>query len=129
MRLWIKACWLACIVTTGAFGLVGCGGTGSETPEPVHPDSWQLKLRHRRQLSVAAQTDPARNLRPAESGEGRVQARSTWGTDGRTTALGAKRPATLILPDPTAPAEVAPEPGKPQSPATAAGGRKASQEH
>jgi hypothetical protein len=120
--------WLASVIAIGSLPLVGCGGTGSETPEPVHPDSWQLKLRSQRQVSAAAQIDRAQNLGPTDDVEGNVQARSTWGTNHKSTRLGTKPSATLTLPDPTAPAESVTEPVKQESTPAAAEGRKAREE-
>lgn len=66
-------------------GLVACGGTASETPEPERPDSWQLKLRNaQRQAQLPPETKelealPIRNLdEPAPT-------KSTWGSSKRRT--------------------------------------------
>lgn len=81
MRLWMQRNCLAWFIALGASILPGCGGSSSETPEPVRPDSWQLKLRHQRQLSVAAEAaiEPARLLTGDKDLGRATPARDTWG--------------------------------------------------
>ncbi|HMA95666.1 MAG TPA: hypothetical protein VKP30_23415 [Polyangiaceae bacterium] len=87
MRVWPQRRLIALLVV-GSFQLVvACGGSASETPEPIRPDSWQFKLRHQRLLSTANQTDASRATDRDESFERSAPARSTWGA---TSSDGAK---------------------------------------
>lgn len=78
MRVWTQR-RLIPLVVVGSMHLVGCGGSASETPEPIRPDAWQFKLRHQRLLSTANQTDTNRATDRDEGFERTAPARSTWG--------------------------------------------------
>jgi hypothetical protein len=67
------------ICLAGTFLLAGCGGSSSETPEPVRPDTWQLKLRHKRQLGAAKDAEPRHSGMGDFDAEDSAPALSTWG--------------------------------------------------
>lgn len=84
MRLWTSRRCLAGICLAGTLLLEGCGGSSSETPEPVRPDTWQLKLRHKRQLTANKDTESSRtNAEDTESESSDLPALSTWGSNGK----------------------------------------------
>lgn len=84
MRLWTSRRCLVGICLAGTLLLEGCGGSSSETPEPVRPDTWQLKLRHKRQLTIAKDAESNRTISgDAGSERGDLPALSTWGSNGK----------------------------------------------
>jgi hypothetical protein len=85
------------VVLFGSFlSLLGCGGSSSESPEPVRPDSWQLELRGSRMAphpeASNARSRP-RDAVPPPAGK----APSTWGT-GKTPPV-ATAGSTVALPE------------------------------
>lgn len=83
MRLWTQRCRTVWFLAALAGPLAGCGGSSSETPEPARPESWQLKLRHQRQIASADLAQPT-NARDDESYDV-APVRSTWGSDRATS--------------------------------------------
>lgn len=84
MRLWTSHRCLVGFYLAGTLLLEACGGSSSETPEPVRPDTWQLKLRHKRQLTATKGAEPDRTLTEDSESERRAgPALSTWGSNGK----------------------------------------------
>jgi len=77
-----------------ALGLLGslaaaCGGSSSETPPPVRPDSQQLELRKPKADAVDAQQA---HRHAGERFDKQGHAESTWGKSGRA----APKPAVIF---------------------------------
>ncbi len=100
MTLWTQRSWLVWFVAVGATLVVGCGGSSSETPEPAQPESWQLKLRHQRQLSLSKEEEANRELNRRETFDDAAPTRSTWGAAGKKPRSSIKPSTTLVLPEP-----------------------------
>jgi hypothetical protein len=118
MTLWTQRSWLVWFVAVGATHIAGCGGSSSETPEPAQPESWQLKLRHQRQLSLSKAEGPNLELNSRESVDDTAPPPSTWGVEGKKQRVVTKPTTTLVLPEPLPGTDEAMVPSAP-TPATA----------
>lgn len=89
--------------------LVDCGGSAAETPEPVRPDDWQLRLRQAHQAPVQSGRADDGSILLGRDLDSPRSVRSTWGS-GRKPVAPAARSTTVPTPvaAPTGTNEAAP---------------------
>ncbi len=79
------------------FGLLSfataCGGSASETPDPVRPDAWQFEARHHQLLAEGAAAGAPATEAAVEAAPRALPAQPTWGKGVRRKSSEAALPA------------------------------------